>query len=506
MNYLACYLLVFILNGLLPSSFGFSRGRPSSSRPRNCLYASSKTTSIDVSKLEDRLQSCRSSREADRILKEMLSVEAGVSFYNSVSIPAGASTRGISDGDLAIQTRLANKKYSIMDVIELSGDRDADRASLAAVCLFMASTTSAIVANQNMPGPEILRFIVVWLLSFAPLAFTGYGIATPDKLQTSLVSIQRTLFPTYRRRMLQHEAGHALMAHLVGYPIAGYRANAVKNAVELYPLQDVSRGEDMVRLLGFDQGRREQAIGGGEAVKAGDVPFFSDQGRGALLIEEQSVFRNNKNYTNNPALRLPSVDEPCGAWPYRGFDEVTLDKLTVVALGGVCAEILAFGNAEGGLADISLLKQILLSAEEEMSERDIYNRIRYGLAFTMTQLRRHLGALDAVAMTMENDGSVAQCVAAIETCVNPSGQDGIMGDYELRRRQRFRTENSGWLERILLGEVRDIDTDAEGMVQGKGGGYRKETFRLTGDDPLHAALVVTLAFLVWASSGGLSLH
>lgn len=299
------------------------------------------------------------------------------------------------------------------------------------------------------------------------------------------------------------------MAHLVGYPIAGYRVNAVKNAVELYPLQDANRGQDMARLLGFDessarQGRQMVTSTTNEAREV--PPFFSDEGRGALLVQQQSVFRKDKNFTDNPYLKLPSLDDPTGAWPYRGFDETTLDKLTLVALGGVCAEILAFGNAEGGLADISLLKQIFQSSEEEITEREVTNRIRYGLGLTITQLRRHLGVLDALAETMEMDGSVAQCIASMEECENLSGQDGIMGDYEVRRRQKFRTEGAGWIEQIFLGGDRNIDTDENRMVEGKGGGYHKQGFRLTGDDPLYAAMAVSLGFLLWASSGGLTLH
>lgn len=463
------------------------------------------SSALDASDFDRKLLSCRSAREASRILDEALKPDDSDCLYKSIIIPPGASVKGISDGDLAIQTRLANKRYRIMDLIELSGDRDADRASLAVFCVMVASTASALVANQKLPGPEIIRFLVVWIFSFAPLLFVGYGIATPENVQTALVSLQRNLFPAYRRRMLEHEAGHLLMAHLVGYPIAGYRANAVKNAVELYPLQDGSRGESKARMLGFDKNRREDPADF-VASEPQDIPFFSDEGRGALLLEEQSVYRQDKNYTDNPFLRLPSLEEPSKAWPYRGFDEATVDKLTVVALGGVCAEILAFGNAEGGLADISLLKQIYASSENKMTEREIDNRIRYGLGFTMSHLRRNLGALDSLAGKMEQDASLAACLAAIEQCENVSGQDGIMGDYELRRRRNFRTERAGWIEGVFLGGGRNIDTDEDRMLEGKGGGSQKQTVRLTGDDPLYVAIALSIGFLLWASAGGLSLH
>jgi hypothetical protein len=124
----------------------------------------------------------------------------------------------------------------------------------------------------------------------------------------------------------------------------------------------------------------------------------------------------------------------------------------------------------------------------------------------MSQLREHLGALDALADVMENEGSIADCVLAIETCSNVSGRDGIMGDYERRRKEKFSSEGIGLVERILLGGKKNADAQEDRLVEGRGGGYIKENFQLTGDDPFYAALCASFVFFVWASSGGLSLH
>ena len=230
-----------------------------------------------------------------------------------------ASDRGISDGDLAIQTKVRNKKYGIFDLIDLNGNRDADRASASVLGVFLASSFTAIAANENLPGPEIVRFVVVWILSFTPLALVGYGIATPENLQALLVSIQRDLFPTYRRRMIQHEAGHFLMSHLLGFPIKGYSTNAVKNAVEFFPLNDPDVGKARANELGFDTGGSWATRDSDEVtlVSTESVPFFSEEGRGGEAMETQSVFRNAKNYTENPFLKLPSQMEPSNSWPFR---------------------------------------------------------------------------------------------------------------------------------------------------------------------------------------------
>ena len=60
---------------------------------------------------------------------------------------------------------------------------------------------------------------------------------------------------------------------------------------------------------------------------------------------------------------------------------------------------MAFGNAEGGaeggITDLNQLKRILNSADEETEEREAENRMRFALGCPTSQLRLHLGALDA---------------------------------------------------------------------------------------------------------------
>lgn len=482
---------------LLPSRLRSSRRTETSTTSNEA-----KKKSIDTAVLR-KIDNCGSGSEAKTLLNEIIGDDG---FYGSISIPGGASERGISDGDLAIQTKVRNKKYGIFDLIDLNGDRDADRASAGVLGVFLASSLSAIVANQNLPGPEIVRFVVVWILSFAPLALVGYGIATPENLQALLVSIQRELFPTYGKRMIQHEAGHFLMAHLLGFPIQGYSVNAVKNAVEFYPLSNRDAGVTKAKQLGFDKPLAERVEDFFEPQES--VPYFSRDGGGGTVVENQSVFRNAKNYTDNPFLKLSTQDEPKGSWPFRGFDHQTVDKLAIVSVGGVCAEILAFGNAEGGVADFSQLRQIFASAEPELSERDMENRIRYSVGYTMTQLRLHLGALDDLAKVMERGGTVSECVAAIESCSNPSGNDGIFGDYDIRRRQQFKTLGTGLLEKFFLGE-KNADTEEDRLIEGKGGGYRQSKgsfIQISGDDPLYIALGISLLFVAYATNGGLSLH
>lgn len=455
---------------------------------------------IDKLKLS-RLEECKTGTAARRLLSDIFD-DIPDALYCSVSIPRGASDKSISDAELAIQTK-TNSKYSVMDVIELNGDRDADRASLALLCLFTASSLSAIAAQQNLPGPDIIRFTVVWLLSFSPFAFVGYGIATPAKLQSALVSLQRAVFPSYRKRMIHHEAGHFLIGYLLGFPIKNYQTNAVKNAVEFFPLNDRDVGRQKASLLGFDSNNESNVQFEDDYQQASDKPFFSEGGRGDVLLQ-QSVFRDAKNYTDNPFLKVSPSNDVKKSWPFRGFDHETLDKLAAISVGGVCSEILGFGNAEGGYADLNQLRQLFANAEPSLSEKEMENRIRYAVGFSMGQLRRHLGALDALIEAMEGGASVDECILVIESCQNVRGAN-IMNNYERIRREEIQREGIGVIEKLLLGG-KNIDTEDTSVIYGKGGGDKREGFQLTGDDPLYAAIGTAILFFAWATAGGLSLH
>ena len=496
-----------------------------------------------------KLDSCNSRTAARKILSHALypSDDETKRLYDSVRVPKDASTRPISDAELSVQTRTINSKYKILDLIEQNGDRDIDRASLAVLCVFVFGSSSAILAQQATAGlPEILRWVIVFALCFSPLILVGYGLAVPEELSATLVAIQRQLFPAYRKRMIQHEAGHFLIGYLLGWPVKAYQAsNAVKNAVEFYPLSDEDVGKDRAKVLGFDVRKSSSDSSTEKKVRAKYVeekPYYSRDGSGGSDME-RSVLRDEDS--TEALFALAPKDDPTVTWPFRGFDEETLDKLAIISVAGACSEVLGYGNAEGGVADLLQLRRIYgaaasarrgsngsggegsealgsfsddakerrLRRENEnsnggMDEREMDSRTRFALGYAFGLLRQHLGALDALAEVMERDGSVSECILALEECSNVSGYT-LEGDYDKIRREQFLAEQGGlgaWVENTFLGGSKTIDTENSDVIYGKGGGDRKQKFQLTGDDPFYAALAVAVAFAAWASSGGLALH
>lgn len=146
------------------------------SRDDNNVATLERTQSTDTridENLLRQLDGCTTGTSAFRLLEKALLEQddenAKKPLFGSIQITPGISDKTISDGDLAIQTKVRNKKYGIFELIDTNGDRDADRIAAAVFGVFVGSSLSAIAVNENLPGPEILRFTIVWLLSFAPL-------------------------------------------------------------------------------------------------------------------------------------------------------------------------------------------------------------------------------------------------------------------------------------------------------------------------------------------------
>jgi hypothetical protein len=100
-----------------------------------------------------------------------------------------------------------------------------------------------------------------------------------------LIQARRLLSGEYRERLVRHEAGHLLVAYLLGLPVRGYRADdSVLNAVQLVAPPPTEAGR-----LGLDEVDRLSAVSlagvVAEAIRFGDgAGGFADlaqlQGRG----------------------------------------------------------------------------------------------------------------------------------------------------------------------------------------------------------------------------------
>ncbi|KAL4423202.1 hypothetical protein ABPG77_000335 [Micractinium sp. CCAP 211/92] len=90
----------------------------------------------------------------------------------------------------------------------------------------------------------------------------------------------------------------------------------------------------------------------------------------------------------------------------------SLDTYACVALAGVATEWLRFGRAEGGLADVQQLDRLLAALRFTQAKADA--EVRWAVLNVVSLLRSHEAAHDALAAAMQRGASVGECIAVIE--------------------------------------------------------------------------------------------
>ena len=192
------------------------------------------------------------------------------------------------------------------------------------------------------------------------LAFllTADQVANAGGIEALIVDAAgRIINPTYGKRVALHEAGHFLIAYLLGLLPKGYT------------------------LSSWDAFRAQRVLN----VQAGTT--FCD---GAFQKEVASG-------------KLSSS---------------SLDVYSCVALAGVATEWLRFGRAEGGLADVQQLDRLLRALGFTQAKAD--DQVRWAVLNVVSILRRHAKVQDKLAEAMSRGETVAECMAVIENSLKDS--------------------------------------------------------------------------------------
>ncbi|XP_078435413.1 stress regulated protein [Wolffia australiana] len=192
-------------------------------------------------------------------------------------------------------------------------------------------------------------FLFLW--SWDLVAFNG-GVKN-----LILDTIGHSFSKKYHNRVVQHEAGHFLIAYLLGILPKGYTLSSFEALVKEGSL-NVQAGTTFV-----------------------DYEFLEEVNSGKLSAS-------------------------------------SLNKFTCIALAGVATEYLLFGRAEGGLSDISQLDGLLKSLGFTQKKAD--SQVRWAVLNTVLVLRRHDAVRAALADAMSSNEPISACIEAIERAMGDS--------------------------------------------------------------------------------------
>ncbi|KAI3407197.1 uncharacterized protein J3R85_021213 [Psidium guajava] len=255
--------------------------------------------------------------------------------------------------------RQVPQRLYTLDELKLNGIETASLlspvdATLGAIerNLQLAAVAGGLSAwNLLGPSPQHIFYVSLGLLflwTFDSVSFNG-GVGS-----LVLDTIGHTFSQKYHNRVLQHEAGHFLIAYLVGILPRGYTISSL-DALKKEGSLNVQAGTSFV-----------------------DFEF----------LEEVNVGR---------------------------VSATMLNRFSCIALAGVAAEYLLFGCAEGGLADINKLDLLLKGLGFTQKKAD--SQVRWSVLNTVLLLRRHDVARGELAKAMSQGKSVGFCIDVLEDTI-----------------------------------------------------------------------------------------
>lgn len=168
-----------------------------------------------------------------------------------------------------------------------------------------------------------------------------------------------TLFPQMPDRVIKHEAGHLLVAHLLGCPV-----------------QSVA--------LGAWDALTKEKNGNGSGLRGAGTSFFDPQ--------------------LNAASRKGRVTRS------------VVDRYSIIVMAGIAAEALCFGEAEGGSDDENALAEFL--SQTVQSNVNIPEQARWAAANALILLRDNQDAYDRLVNVLKENGSgdIGKIMLALEGC------------------------------------------------------------------------------------------
>ena len=213
-------------------------------------------------------------------------------------------------------------------------------------------------------------------INFNFLVVTTLLLAMADQLLVSGAVFEtglRMVLPEMTTRITKHEAGHFLCAYLLGCPVEGVVLSTWA------ALQDGRFG-----------GRSGSAVSAGTSYYDLDL---SEQIAGMKPLTRESI-----------------------------------DRYSIIVMGGIAAEAMEYGAADGGAGDEEALVRFLRSlnprggnAVRSWTPELIRNQARWGAMQAVLMMKEYKPCYDALVDALERGGDLGQCVVAIEDAAKREG-------------------------------------------------------------------------------------
>jgi len=360
----------------LPSS---GRGLPQAGRSWHGL-GQRETLALAAAGLSGLVGRCRSGRvatkamtqsrdlqELDRLLARLIEAEVNEESTRSrvqvqdqvmnmlLSPPVKRELRSFGTAKKTVEKKLytlEEMKEKGVDATMLLNPKDNTLDSIRTAVAAAAAIGGAALILLLKPATNIVVFLAltsILLLFFDQVINRGFGeLLVVD-------SLGRWINKEYPSRVARHEAGHFLVAYLLGIMPKAYTLSA---------WEAFSKYNSM-------------------STQAGTV-FLDD----AIQREVSSGKISGK----------------------------TLDDFVCVALGGIAAEYISFGQANGGMSDLLQLEALFGALSFDQQQTNLL--LRTNVMNTVSILQSQRAAHDALVEAMTRGDSVGRCIEIIEQSIS----------------------------------------------------------------------------------------
>ncbi|WOG99902.1 hypothetical protein DCAR_0519258 [Daucus carota subsp. sativus] len=216
------------------------------------------------------------------------------------------------------------------------------------------SGSSSVVLAGFFAG---VSFLLTQGIDIRPNLAVVLGLAMADSilLGGSCLAQISSYWPPYRRRILVHEAGHLLIAYLMGCPVRG---------VILDPIVAMQMG-----------------IQGQAGTQFWDENMQNELAQGRL-------------------------------------SGTAFDRYCMVLFAGIAAEALVYGEADGGENDENLFRSISLLLDPPLSVSQMSNQARWSVLQSYNLLKWHKHAHRAAVKVLEDGGSLSMVIRKVEEAMS----------------------------------------------------------------------------------------
>jgi hypothetical protein len=225
------------------------------------------------------------------------------------------------------------------------------QTAINAIAIFVFLMTFSSLAGSLLHiSPVVPAVAAIGVLGFGTLDtlnWRGQGM-------TLLLDWFARVSPQYRTRVLHHEAGHFLVAHLQQIPITGYALSA---------------------WGAFQQGQ---------------------VAKGGVALDWDAISSDLQRFSANPTTTEA-----------RSF----LDHYAIFWMAGIAAEQIMDHEATGGAEDRQRLRLALQQFHYPSSELDA--KERWALLQARTLIQEHQTAYEALVKAMQEQATVTECYQAI---------------------------------------------------------------------------------------------